>query len=275
MGLMLAPIILVLIAGVLLISMFGSALNLVSTGGEITYDENIFGDYADAQYATEFGGTADYEDHLLLVFLVEDEECYDYAFMAWVGDDVDPQINELFGSNASHLGRAIQNSAINSESYKYSLDSGIASVMRTMQGHVAALGLEDSFVCSTKTTEDYTSRLINKTSLTLTEATVNRALTEFTEATGIAVAVVVEDIDEVFPRVASDFDVFSLVFAILLIVIAVILAVRGYRNYKKNRKDGGNGNGDAGNGDAGSGAPKNDGKNHRSGTGWSYNRNER
>ena len=92
MGLLLAPIILIMFAVLLIISMFGSAFNLVTTGGNLTYDENIFQDYANEQYAAEFGMTKDYEDNLLLVFAVEDDEYYEYAYIAWCGDHLNQKI---------------------------------------------------------------------------------------------------------------------------------------------------------------------------------------
>ena len=239
MGLLLAPIILILIAGFMLMSVFGSAFNLIATGGENTYDENVFQDYANSQYAAVFGTTKDYEDNLLIVITVEDDEYYDYQFIAWCGDHIAPKINYMFGSNSSKLGVAIQNSAINSNSYKYSLDSGIASVVDTMREHIEALGLESSFTCETERV-DYNSHLTNKTSLDVTEETVNEALMEFTESTGIPIVVVVEDIEEVFPKTVSGFDVFSLIIAITFIVVAVILIVNAVKKRGEGHVGGGN-----------------------------------
>ncbi len=234
-GLLIAPIIILMFAALLLVSVFGSAFNTVVRGGTTTYDENTFQDYANQQYAAQFGAEADYEDHILLVFLVEDEEYYDYNFIAWVGDDVDYRINEMFGSNNSKLGNAIAASAINSESYKYSLDSGIAAVVRTMQGHIQSLGIESSLTCDSGKSQ-YKSHLTNKTSLELTEKTVNDALTEFTEVTGLSIVIVVDDIDEVLPK---SIDVFSLLIAAVLIIVAVVLIVKAVKNRKKKDEDDG------------------------------------
>ena len=250
MGLLMAPLILILVAGMILFSVFGSAFNLLTTGGELTYDENVFQDYADSQYAAEFGATSDYEDNLLIVFVVEDDRFYDYAYIAWCGDHIDPKINNMFGSDGSKLGSAIHASAINSESYKYSLDSGIASVMGTMQGHINALGLDSSFTCDTAGNE-YASHLTNKTELNLTEATVNKALTDFTASTGIPVVVVVEDIEDVFPKTVSAYDIFSLIIAIALIVLAVVLIVKTLKKRNSGNNGGNNGGGNYNRGETG------------------------
>ncbi|MBR6680423.1 MAG: hypothetical protein IKL59_04100 [Clostridia bacterium] len=248
MGLLLAPILLIILAGVMIFSVFGSAFNLATTGGEIAYDENVFQDYADSQYAAEFGATDDYEDNLLIVFAVEDDEYYDYAYIAWCGDHLDTRINEMFGSNGSRLGTAVSASAINSNSYKYSLDSGIASVVTRMQGHISALGLDSSFNCGTESVE-YDSHLTNKTELDLTESTVNKALEDFTAATGIPIVVVVDDIDDIFPKTVTAGDIFSLVIAVGLIIVAIVLIVKAV---KKKNSGGPNNNGSNYNRDANS-----------------------
>lgn len=235
MAMLIAPIIIILFAGLLLLSVFSSAFNTVVNGGETAYDENVFQDYADEQYAAEFGLETDYEDHILLVFLVEDEEYYDYNYIAWVGDHVNLKINNMFGSNNSELGRAISASAINSQSYKYSLDSGIASVVQTMQGHIESLGLGSSLTCQSEEGK-VRSHLTNKTELDVTESTVNNALVAFTEATGITIVVVVDDIDEVLPK---NIDIFSLLVAIILIVVAIVLIVKAVKSRKKKDEDDG------------------------------------
>ena len=227
-----------LFAGIMIISTVGSAFSNVSRGGVSTYDEYKIQDYADQQYAAEFGSTKDYEDNLLIVFLVEDEQYYDYAFIAWVGDHVNPKINNMFGDEQTKFGRAIHSSAINSDTYKYSLDSGIASVMTTMQGHITALDLDSSYTCSNEK-HSYKSHLTNRTSIDLTESTVNMALEEFTAKTGIPVVVVVEDIEEVFPKTIDFMDIVVVIISIGMIIAAIVLIVKAVKSNKKKDEDDG------------------------------------
>ena len=243
LGLMMLPIILILVAGLLFVSMFGTALGVATSGGNITYDENTLQDYANEQYAAEFGQATDYEDYLLLVFLVEDEEYYEYSYIAWVGDHINYNINEMFGNNGSALGNAISASAINSNSYKYSLDSGIASVVNTMQNKILALGLPSSYTCG-KSAVEYDSHLTNKTSMEITASTVETALDQFTESTGIPIVVVVEDADEVLSKTITPYELFSVVVCVALIVVAIVIIVKRVKKYKK---DGGNQNNNQGN----------------------------
>lgn len=240
MSAILIPVILIIFASVMLFSSVGSAFANVSGGGVSVYDENAFQDYANLQYEEEFGSASDYEDCLLLVFLVEDEKYYDYAFIAWCGDHIDPRITNMFGDEQSKFGRAIQSSAINSDSYKYSMDTGIASVVSTMQNHVSALGLESSYtdICSTEE-RAYKSHLTNKTTLDITESTVNTALESFTEKTGIPVVVVVDDIDTAFPKTIMFEDIIIVIIAIAMIIAAIVLIVKAVKNSKKKDEDDG------------------------------------
>ena len=237
-SLILVPIILIFFAVSILFSSIRGTLTITSEGGVTSYDENIFQDYADAQYNAEFGRSTAYEDNILLVFLTEDEEYYDYCYIAWVGDHIATDINYMFGNESTELGQAISDS-VNVTSYKYSLDSNLAQVIKTMEERIVSLGLASSFTCG----EDHAqmkSHLTNKTSLNLTEDTVNAALQSFTDATGIPIVIVVDDIADVFKtdmpvRSTSTVSVFTVVIAVALIVLAVWLIARSIR--KRNEDD--------------------------------------
>ncbi len=230
MTIILLPVILVLVALLLIFSVFGSAFATLTTGGEVVYNETAYQDYANEMYYSEFGSSAAFEDNLLLVFLVE-ENHYDYNFIAWVGDDIQTDINYLFGNESSALGRAIAGSSIHGESYKYSMAQGISQVMDTMGDQIEAMKLPSSFVCQ----EEHIgvdSHMTNYTDLTINETTVNRALDGFTEKTGIPVVVVVEYQEAVFGKTISAADIFSLIVAIGLIILAVVLLIRFLKKRK-------------------------------------------
>ena len=111
--------------------LFSPRVSNVTVTPNVAYDENVFQDYADSQYRKEFSGTSGYEDNILLVFLTEDEEYYDYYYIAWVGDHIVTDVNYLFGNEQTELGEAIGNH-VNASSYKYSLDSNLAQVVEAM-----------------------------------------------------------------------------------------------------------------------------------------------
>lgn len=160
-----------------------------------TYDEEVFQDYANEQYEKEFGSSSAYEDNLLLVFLTAEDD-YDYYYIAWVGDHIATDIRYMLGNEETELGQAMSE-CINEASYKYSLDSDLAGVFKTLTGEIQTLGLESSYDCDEEHIQ-VKSHLSNYTDLPMTEETVNDALTAFTEATGIPAVIVVEDMEEVF-----------------------------------------------------------------------------
>lgn len=161
----------------------------------VDYDEETFQDFANEMYEDEFGKSTAYEDNLLIVVLT-DEDYYDYYYIAWVGDHIATDINYMFGDNDTELGEAMSDS-INATSYKYSLDSNLAQVIETMEQKITALGLTSSFKCEENHAQ-VESHLTNKTNIDMTEQTVNDALENFTETTGIPIVIVVEDVDDVF-----------------------------------------------------------------------------
>ena len=183
MAILLLPIILILVAAIVLISVVGSAVYNVSNGGIISYDEAVFQQYADDQYAAEFSAYPNYENNLLIVFLTNEESDGYYA-IAWVGDNVQYEINDMFGDETTTFGRVVQGS-VNREYHAYSLDSNLASVMEEMGDRIEALGLSSSFKTEKPTNDPPPSHLTNRSSLSMTEQTVNEALVAFTDKTDI------------------------------------------------------------------------------------------
>lgn len=221
---MIVPIIMIVMA----VAFVVSSLQSLAQGGSIRYDENSFQDYADIQYQEVFGTSTAYEDNILLVFLTENDAYYDYYYIAWVGDDIVAEVNDLFGNESTKLGQAISN-GVNASSYKYSLDSDLARVIESMEKQIAEMELESAFTCKENHIQ-VESRLINKTSLNLTEQTVNAALQSFTETTGISIALVVDDIEDVLPKQTP---VAGIIISVFLIALAVFLIVRGLRSRDK------------------------------------------
>jgi len=233
-GLILMAVILIVLAAVMLFSSVGTAFTDVTSGGSVKYDENTFQDYADAQYRAEFGNSTAYEDNLLLVVLV-DEDYYDYHYIAWVGDHIHSDINKLFGNEQTEFGRAM-NSNVNVNSYKYSLDTNLAHVVEQMTKTIEQKNLTSSFKCSENHIQ-VDSHLTNKTDLAITEDTVNMALDEFTETTGIPIVVVVDDAEDVFGKTIDTGSILIVFLSVVMIGVAIYLIVKSVRQRKENGND--------------------------------------
>ena len=207
------------------------------------YDEAAFQRAADGKYAEYFASGKTYEDNILLYFLVE-EDCEDIYFIAWVGDNVNYEISELFGNNYTALGQSVENNV--ASYYAYSLDANLAAVVRDMEHRIKDLGLDSSFkkepIIKANPTEsklvDLTYRIenngIRETEPKLTSATVNDALADFTFATGIRAVVCVDYIDNVFdiPERGASGGTLFMILALIILGIAIFIGVKSSKDAK-------------------------------------------
>lgn len=229
------PVIVLLIVGILLVSMIGSAVSTITTGGEIRYNEKQFQSYANQQYATEFGNSSAYEDNLLIVFLT-DEEHDDYYCIAWCGENLHSKINNMFGDENTPFGRAVLASV--PDYYEYSLSSNLVSIMDTMSEKITALNLQSSFQSQTNHNSMTASHLTNHTSTPVSSETVNLGLQRFTEATDIPTVIVVDTMENVFGKTISASDIVSILFLLVVAGVAIYFLVKGIRrNKQKNNTD--------------------------------------
>lgn len=233
MGLLVMPIIILIIAATMITSVFGSFAR-VTQGGVIGYDEREMQDFANKQYAKEFGDSTAYEDNILIVFLVN-EECDGYNTIAWVGDNIATNINYMFGNEYSEFG--VEMLANIPDYYEYSLSGNLANTVEGMADRIGLLG-SSSFKTQGDQSKMTESHLTNLSSLTLNENTVNTALLDFTERTDIPIVIVVEDVDAVFDRTISVTDIIVVIIAVGIGAFAVYMIVKAVKNRKNG--DGGN-----------------------------------
>lgn len=250
---MMMPMILVFLVVVMIIGVIGgiidSAFARAPEGDSgVNYDEATFQHAADAKYAEYFKSGNTYEDNILLYILV-DESCEGQIYaIAWVGDNIRYEINDMFGAEQTEFGSSL-NKNIPSY-YAYSLDSNLAAVVNEMQAHVEALGLDSSFKTEPVAKADPSeSKLMDLTYRTsdggrvdadpqLTASTVNNALAAFTEATGIRTVIAVDYIDNVFVSNGGCNSVdFTVIFAVCAIVFLVVVIVAVNAKNKKEKED--------------------------------------
>ena len=219
MGMILAPIIVILVACVMLVSTLSYSFGDVMSGGSIRYNEAQFQSYANAQYAAEFGDSSAYEDNILIIFLAN-EERDGYYCIAWVGDNLNSHISNMFGDETTVFGRTVTTS-VSDEFYAYSLDKSLATVVEAMGERISDLGLASSFVVAEDHSEMTVSHITNLTDIDITEKTVNTALVSFTEATDIPMVIVVDNMENVFERKIDTTSIITVIFAVVIIVISL------------------------------------------------------
>ena len=231
-GALMLPIIMLMFVGIFL---FSSIVSLVQTGG-IRYDETVMQDYANEQYEAAFGSYDGYENNILIVFLTE-EDTDGYYTIAWVGNNLRSEVNELFGDEYTAFGHAMQSSI--TDQHKYSLSSNLASVVETMTEEVNSLRVNSYFRREPKSEDVPPSRLYDHSSLKLDDELLDDVLGEFTEETGIPIAIVVENMEEVLPKGPDLIMMIVLGGFAIFAVVMIVKAVKG----SKQKPNGGNGGG--------------------------------
>ncbi len=159
------------------------------------YDEGTMQDYANERYKEAFGAYEGYEDNILLVFLAN-ETADGYYTIAWVGDNIKPEINEMFGEYTEY--GEYMNQYINTNYYGYTLDNNLADVVRAMESSIVGANFGSSFRNDAAIVPEKKSELKNYTQFDIAKEVVNDAVTSFTEKTGIPLVIVVDMAEKVF-----------------------------------------------------------------------------
>ena len=235
LGLFMAPIILLMIVVVLLFSALGSAFTNVLGGGKITYDEPVMQNFANKHYYAEFGDSSAFEDNLLIVFLT-DEESEGYYTIAWIGDNVSNEINQMFGNEYTEFG--IEMISQVPDYHKFSLSKNLATVMDNLATTIESKNLTSSFIKASDHSNMTESHVVNSSNLSVNEQTINDALVRFTETTDIPVVIVIEDVEDVFDRSISAGDIFTVIIALGIGGYAIYLIVKTVKQNKAKRDDG-------------------------------------
>lgn len=239
------PVILLVVVTAVIFGTLSSSFGNVISGGQIRYDEPKFQTYANNRYSEIFGGnTAAYEDNVLVIVLTN-EAADGYYAIAWVGDNLQDKVSDLFGAEGTAFYRVMQ-SSINQEYFAYSLDSNLARAMRAMADEVEALNLDSNFYRTYSHESSPASHVVNYTALSVTENTVNIALEDFTDRTGIPAAIVVDTTENAFGKTIDTSDIITVVIASAVGIFAIVMIVRTIMKNRKNDQDP-NGGGNGGN----------------------------
>lgn len=233
-GLIFLPIILILFAAIMLTSSVGTAFSAVANGGIVQYDEMKFQSYADTQYKDAFGTGATSEDNILLVFGLDEERQQPYI-IAWVGDNIHRNITGAFGNERTKFGQVV-----NAElpvNYDNVMSKSLSNIVLDMSDYITGLQLESSFDYATLG-DRADSYLVNKSTLSISDVTVNGALERFTEATEIPMVIVVAEAEDIFGKTIPMNAWITIIIALGLIGLAVWLFVRNILDKRQAKKNG-------------------------------------
>lgn len=232
LGMLMAPFLILFMVVIMLFSVFGNAFTNVANGGQILYNEPAFQDYANKQYAREFGNSSAYEDNILVIFLTN-EQSDGYYCIALVGDNIETEINHMFGNEYTDFG--VQMLREVPDYHKYSISQNLANVFDTLGDKIVSMGLDASFKYPSDHSKMTESHVTNHSSyLSVNNDTVNSALVEFTEKTDIPIVIVIDDMEEVIGKTITGSDIITVVFAIGLAGFAIYMIVKAVKQRKQN-----------------------------------------
>ena len=232
-----APIIILLMVAMLAVGFLGDAMANIRNGGSIVYDEETFQDYVNAHYYREFENSTSIEANMM--FFILTSENYDGFYkIAWVGDDIRYEVRDMFGKENTEFAETALDT-INTEMYKYSLDTDIAALAKKMADMVVAKEFSSNLNEEKTPSSGVTSHLVNASNVQLTEQTVNEGLQYFEDKTDIPLVVVVDEAEDVFGITPPTGDYILIAIFAGLIVLAIVLIVKAVRARKENG-DGGN-----------------------------------
>lgn len=204
------------------------ALIIGSFSEDTGFSQDALQDYANEMYFEHFDGADNFEECILIVMTVTDDyQKENSTYIAWVGDDLPYQVREMFGNEYTEFGRIVLNNI--PDHYEYSLSSNLRDIVNLMSEKV----IEHAQASTNPDTS--LSKLVNNSSLSLNEKTINGALVDFTEKTGYPIAIVVADNDTVYKSGDDGGDILVGIIIVLAIVIVLIVVAT--------KKNGGNGGG--------------------------------
>ncbi len=232
LGVLFVPILILLAAALVLGVYVVSAKRQLNDEGNLGYDQVYLREYANGKYLEYFGESSAVEENIMLLLLVNDT-CDGYDFVAWIGDNLVNDLRDEFDHEE-------ETSFVNSckvhmdGNYSQDLHTSLSAIVRDMKDVVLGLDLdtyyddEDEVV---DTSDLAPSMLYNLTDLQVSAA-VNDALVEFTQATGLSIVIVVEDVEEVQRESIAAFDIVMVLAVAVVVVIDVALLVVRIKNKK-------------------------------------------
>ncbi len=228
-GLILAPLIVILMAGAFLFFSISGMITDIAKGGSYQWDESALQLYAGEQYGAIYTDVETHEDNLMILFLADPEDDYTYAYIGWVGDNLNERVYNMFGNEYTELGRAFADKM--PEMYQNSLPKNLALVINEMEDEI---GAGDHFVTPPEKAP-IAPKFVNNSSIPITRNTVETALNSFYEETGISMSLVVSNVGDVFEKGYDSSTIIMLIVGIALLALAIFLIVRAV----KDRKNGG------------------------------------
>lgn len=172
---------------------FGGSTSCSCSSEENVYiEEPLIDLYTETQYNEKFSSSSNYEDYALIVFLIDDEEYYDYYYCTWIGDHVSGKTANLLGVGDSALDDVFESNI------EYDYSNSIGTDLADAFAQLSSKALDDNgLTCTEAVDSNISSYVDNHTKLYIDQDKINVALKEFEAKTGVKLVLVVNTIAEV------------------------------------------------------------------------------
>ena len=196
-------------------------------GGEASYDEQVFDDYAMEQYYEVFESS---EDAVLLVCVL-DKEYTTYYCNTVFGDHLSSSFAKMFKDEYSAFPSIVRNN-IQETGYKYSLGQDLGDAVEDFTLYLKGKDIGPLLSCGGSDSPSAEPGLLNKSSLHVVTGGVDEALKTFQEETGITLVIVVDDFENVFPKQMDIGTILAVLFCLVLLVLCIVSLVKSIRRRK-------------------------------------------
>ena len=218
-GIVLFPLLLTIFATVIFFVYLSPTVQTIKDGGKTNYSDQVADFYRTEAYEDVFENSSAKEDNLLIVYLVNDDGNMFYC-MSKLGNNVKENVTKLFGNKDSSFGKVVTDSM--DKEFKNTIGSNLSDIIDGMNGEIKKLGLSTPFKESSDKSALAESKLVNKSSLDVSENEVNASLKAFTDETGIPAVVIIDKIDTVFQKKMPVGDIALLVILVIVAVISIV-----------------------------------------------------
>lgn len=256
------PLLIIILTSVLLTVQLVGLIGALVKGGEIVYEEVALTNYVDGVYNGQFkkhngkvveGKNAQQSGIAILFFYNEDKGIIEHTVK--MGTNVSSKVQAAFSGETSAMNKYLTEK-VNKEGRKDSLAKVLTGLMKELGEEIDGYDLTSPFVQKTELDKVPASAAIimpvekkNEKAQPLTtedgtalmsvadEATLSKAMVEFTNKTGIPVVMSIDTSVRAFGRTIPTSDIFMVVLLMVVLALCIVNLVKKIRDFNRIKND--------------------------------------
>ena len=234
-GIALFPVLLCIFAVVIFAVYLSPTIKMIKGDRPIVYNEQVASYYTESNYNDIYGTSSARNDNLLIVFLAN-EDCDQFYCFPMAGENIRKDVASVFSGKESAFGKALLEKIDLDRGYEYTLNDDLIYIIGKAEEKISSLNIASPFKNPSDRTNVVESHVVNNTTIELSSS-LDMALKDFTEETGIAITVIVDKAETVLGLKSPTSNILFLTVvggtAIFFVVKAIIKIVRRVR-FEKN-----------------------------------------